>query len=86
MRYFTTFFYECPATGQEYTLEVHFSREEEPADQVEYWGQMIYLPASEEIEITTVFRDGDLWEDYPNIIEQEIYTHDWESQVLCAQA
>ena len=78
MDYLTRFYCPCPDTGKEIFVEVHFFRDEFPADRLEYWGSLVALPPTNEVHLTAVFRDGKTWEDYPNSLEEEIYSHHWE--------
>lgn len=77
MNYSTSFYYPCPVAGQEVLVEVFLFRDEAPADYLEYWGTQLPLPATNEVHITAVFRDGKIWEDYPDTIEKEIYSYEW---------
>ncbi len=78
MNYQTSFWDTCPQTGRESFVEVLLFRDEAPADWVEYWGHQLRLPATMEVDIISVWRDGVLWLDYPERIASEVSTHDWE--------
>ena len=61
----------------EHYFVVHFLHLSGPADRVEYWGQVLALPAINEVEIVKVLRDGQEWEDYSDDIENIIWGLDW---------
>lgn len=83
MTYYTRFYGECPrpsggqaTTDMEFEIEIIFSCDEEESRE-SFWGFPVALPASNEIEILEVFKDGAEWFDYPDSITNKLHDVDW---------
>ena len=76
MTYFIHFYEECPATGMDIEIEIHFTCDEKE-DQENFWGCLVSVPASRQIEIQKVLRNGENWFGYSESIIDEIHKHDW---------
>ena len=77
MTYFIHFYEECPATGMDIEIEITFTCDEEE-EQEFFWGFPVSVPASNNIEILEVVKNGETWNSYPDSITDEIHKHDWE--------
>jgi len=83
MTYYTCFYSECsrPSVGQAATdleseIEIIFTCEEEKSQET-FWGFPVAVPASNEIEILEVFRDGKEWFDCPDSITNQLHDEEW---------
>ena len=76
MTYFIHFYEECSATGMDIEIEITFTCEEKE-DQENFWGYLVSVPASKQIEIQKVLRIGESWYGYPDSITDEIHKYDW---------
>ena len=76
MTYFIHFYEECPATGIDIRIEIYFTCDEKE-DQENFWGYLVSVPASRQIEIQKVLRNGEAWYGYPDSMTDEIHKHDW---------
>ena len=77
MTYFIHFYEECPATGMDIEIEITFTCDEEEEQEI-FWGFPVSVPASNNIEILEVVKNGKTWNSYPDSITDEIQKHDWE--------
>jgi hypothetical protein len=76
MTYCTHFYAECPATAMDIEIEIIFTCEEEEETEI-FWGYPVNMPASGEVEIVEVFKDGKKWMDYSDVITTELHNHEW---------
>jgi len=77
MTYFIHFYEECPATGMEFEIEITFTCQEEEEQEI-FWGYPVSVPASNATEIIEVVKDGEVWNDYPDAIINQLYNYTWE--------
>jgi hypothetical protein len=76
MIYCTHFYAECPATAMDIEIEIIFTCDEEEEREM-FWGYPVAVPASGEIEIVEVFKNGVEWFDYSDSITKQLYNHEW---------
>lgn len=76
MTYYTSFYCACPATDMEFEIEIIFSCDEEESRET-FWGFPVAVPASNEIEILEVFKDGEEWTEYPDDITNKLHDEEW---------
>ena len=76
MNYYTSFYDECPTTEMEFEVEIIFSCAEEE-ERESFWGFPVSVPASNEIEIFEVFKNGEEWFDYPDSITKRLHDEEW---------
>jgi hypothetical protein len=83
MNYYTSFYCACPCQGArqetteiEFEVEVIFSCAEEEEKEF-FWGFPVSMPASFDIEILEVFKNGEEWLDYPDFITKQLHDEEW---------
>ncbi len=76
MTYCTHFYAECSATAMEFEIEIIFTCDEEEEREM-FWGFPVSMPASGEVDIVEVFKNGEEWLDYPDAITKQLYDHEW---------
>ena len=77
MKYLIHFYEECPATGMDIEIEITFTCDEEEEQEI-FWGFLVAVPASNNIEILEVVKNGVTWNEYPDSITDKIHKYDWE--------